>query len=400
MMSKQLIRYCPICGCNTGQVIHTQQFTLSQGNPLPAVCDYVVCDECGFAFSDTPVDQAGYDSYYAAMSKYEDNVTSTGAGVLPWDKLGLCGLADQVAAFCPDRSARIVDIGCANGGLLAELREKGFIDVCGIDPSPACVETTRRLTKGDAWVGTLSSIPLETGSFDGVILSHVMEHVCDLRAAMDHVHSLLNPGGWVYIEVPDASRYDEYLVAPFQDFNTEHINHFSQTSLANLCRQNRFVPEACGNKTIYSSKDMPYPALYWFARKSSGRLSIEKDDALRADLENYVTASRALLARIDANIRRLLNKYSEIIVWGTGQLTMKLLADTCLRDAKIAAFVDGNPINQGKLMRGAKVLAGSQIHAPEMPILICSLINATCILETIRDLKLPNRVVTLLQGGV
>lgn len=127
-------------------------------------------------------------------------------------------------------------------------------------------------------------------------------------------------------------------------------------------------------------------------------MSIVKDDALCADLENYVTASHALLARIDANIRRLLNEYSEIIVWGTGQLTMKLLADSCLRDARIATFVDGNPINQGKLMRGSKVLAGSQIHAPEIPILVCSLINASSIMETIRDLKLPNRVVTLLQG--
>ena len=400
MKSKKLTRYCPICGCRTGQVIHTQQFTLSQGNPLPAVCDYVVCDECGFAFSDTPVDQAGYDSYYAAMSKYADSATSTGAGVLPWDKSRLCGLADRVAAFCPDRAARIVDIGCANGGLLAALREKGFKDVCGIDPSPACVETTRRLANGNAWVGTLSAVPLEAGSFDGVILSHVMEHVRDLSAAMDHVHSLLNPGGWVYIEVPDASRYNEFLVAPFQDFNTEHINHFSQSSLANLCRRNRFVPEACGNKTIYSSKDMLYPALYWFARKSSDRLSIVKDEVLRGDLESYVTASHALLGRIDANIRRLLNNYSEIIVWGTGQLSMKLLADTCLRDAKIAAFVDGNPINQGKILHGAKVIASSEITSRDTPILVCSLINEDSILEAIRDLNLPNPVATLLKGRV
>ena len=398
MMSKQLCRYCPICGCNTGQVIHTQQFTLSQGNPLPAVCDYVVCDDCGFAFSDTSVDQAGYDSYYAAMSKYADKATSTGAGVLPWDKSRLCDLADQVAVFCPDRAARIVDIGCANGGLLAVLREKGFKNVCGIDPSPACVGATQRLSKGDAWVGTLSAIPVKAGSFDGVILSHVMEHVRDLSAAMDHVHSLLNPGGWVYIEVPDASRYNEFLVAPFQDFNTEHINHFSQTSLANLCRRNRFVPEACGNKTIYSSKDMLYPALYWFARKSSDRLSIVKDEVLRGDLESYVTASHALLARIDANIRRLLNKYSELILWGTGQLTMKLLEDTCLRTAKISAFVDGNPINQGRILHGAKVIPSSEITARDTPILVCSLINEDSILETIRDLNLPNPVATLLKG--
>jgi hypothetical protein len=43
-----------------GAVIHTQRFQLSEGHLLPSFCDYVVCEECGFAFSDTPVDQAGY----------------------------------------------------------------------------------------------------------------------------------------------------------------------------------------------------------------------------------------------------------------------------------------------------------------------------------------------------
>ena len=210
MKNKKLNRHCPICGCNTGLVIHTQQFALSQGNPLPIVCDYVICEECGFAFSDTSVDQAGYDSYYAGMSKYEDNATSTGAGVLPWDKSRLCDLADQVAAFCPNRASRIVDIGCANGGLLAALREKGFKNVCGIDPSPACVETTRRLANGNAWVGTLSAVSLEAGSFDGVILSHVVEHVRDLSAAMDHVRNWVQgtpAGDWVSMSVPSDGSY-------------------------------------------------------------------------------------------------------------------------------------------------------------------------------------------------
>jgi len=31
----------------------------------------------------------------------------------------------------------------------------------------------------------------------------------------------------VYIEVPDAARYIDFLYSPFQDFNTEHINHLS-----------------------------------------------------------------------------------------------------------------------------------------------------------------------------
>lgn len=400
MESKQLTRYCPICGCITGKVIHTQHFQLSQGNPLPAACDYVVCDECGFAFSDTPVDQAGYDAYYAGMSKYADSATSTGAGVLPWDKARLDQLADQVAAFCPNRAARIVDIGCANGGLLAALLEIGFKNVCGIDPSAACVEATRTITKGDAWVGTLARMPEEVGTFDGIILSHVMEHVRDLAAAMELVHRLLNPGGWVYIEVPDASRYEEFLVAPFQDFNTEHINHFSETSLANLCRRNRFFPERSGTKIIHSSKDMPYPALFWFARKSDEHLPIVKDEVLRGDLEKYISSSRDLMQRIDGNIARLMAEYPEIIIWGAGQLTVKLLSDTCLRTARVSAFVDGNPINQGKILHGANVIAASEIQSSNIPILIGSLINEASILDSIRDLNLPNPVATLLKGKV
>jgi SAM-dependent methyltransferase len=398
MQQKTLLRHCSICDATVGAVIHTQRFQLSEGHLLPSFCDYVVCEECGFAFSDTPVDQAGYDAYYAGMSKYADSATSTGAGVLPWDKARLDGLADQVADFCGNRRARIVDIGCANGGLLAALQAKGFQNVCGIDPSPACVEATRNLARGEAWVGTLARIPEEVGTFDGIILSHVMEHVRDLAAAMELVHRLLNPGGWVYIEVPDASRYEEFLVAPFQDFNTEHINHFSETSLANLCRRNRFFPERSGTKIIHSSKDMPYPALFWFARKSDECLPIVKDEVLRGDLEKYIGASHALMARIDGNISRLITEYPEVIVWGTGQLTMKLLADTCLRTARISAFVDGNPINQGKIMHGTKVIAGSEITAGDTPILVCSLINEASILEAIRALNLPNPVVTLLKG--
>jgi 2-polyprenyl-3-methyl-5-hydroxy-6-metoxy-1,4-benzoquinol methylase len=396
MKEKTLIRHCPICGVNTGKLIHSQQFELSEGHPLPSVCDYVICNGCGFAFSDTPVDQARYDAYYAGMSKYADSATSTGAGILPWDKVRLEELADQIAIFCGDCNSRIVDIGCANGGLLFALQLKGFQNVCGIDPSDTCVRIARDLGV-EAWVGTLARMPENIGTFDGIILSHVMEHVRDLSSAMELIHRLLKQGGWIYIEVPDASRYEEFLVAPFQDFNTEHINHFSRISLANLFRQNYFIPEISGIKKIYSSKDTPYPALFWFARKSEERRPVEKDDALYSKLEKYIAASHALMNRIDVTIRRLITDSPEIIVWGTGQLTMKLLSGTSLRDAKITAFVDSNPINQGKLLCNIQVIGASEIKTPDTPILVCSLINTDSILNSIREMKLPNPVFTLLE---
>lgn len=234
MNSKTLDRKCPICDCREGQILHTQIFALSAGHPLQDRCDFVACNECGFCFADTSVSQSTYDSYYAAMSKYADSATSTGAGLLPWDADRLDQLAGQVAAFAPDPSSRILDVGCATGGLLAALQVRGYMNACGIDPAPACVDKADQVARGQVWTGTLSQFPADIGTFDGILLSHVMEHVRDVRIAMKRLCELLNPGGWVYIEVPDATRYEQFLIAPFQDFNTEHINHFSDVSLANL----------------------------------------------------------------------------------------------------------------------------------------------------------------------
>jgi nucleoside-diphosphate-sugar epimerase/SAM-dependent methyltransferase len=395
MNSKTLHRPCPVCECPVGRVLHTQRFTLSEGHPLQDRYEVVACDACGFCFADTPVSQAAYDAYYSAMSKYADGATSTGAGHSPWDGARLDQLAGHVAEFALDLSSRILDVGCAAGGLLAALQARGYTNVCGIDPSPECVEKAREAAAGRVWTGTLSGVPAGIGTFDGIILSHVMEHVRDARTALELLRKLLNPCGWVYIEVPDATRYEQFLVAPFQDFNTEHINHFSMTSLANLFRTCGFAPEVGGTKEIFSAKDMPYPALFWFARVTDSPQPIERDDLLSPALEGYIRASSDLMRRLDETIRRALAAHPSVIVWGTGQLTMKLLAGTCLREANIEAFVDGNPVNQGKELLGRRVIGGRDLSGGATPILVCSLINSAAIIQAIRSLGLTNPVVEL-----
>jgi len=395
MNSKTLQRPCPVCECRTGRILHTQRFTLSEGHPLQDHYEVVACDSCGFCFADTPVSQPVYDAYYSAMSKYADGATSTGAGLSPWDAGRLDQLAGHVAGFAPDLASRILDVGCAAGGLLAALQARGYTNVCGIDPSPGCVEKARKAAAGRVWTGTLSGFPAGIGTFDGIILSHVMEHVCDARTALERLRGLLNPGGWVYIEVPDATRYEQFLVAPFQDFNTEHINHFSMASLANLFRTCGFIPEVGGTKEIFSAKDMPYPALFWFARVAGSPQPIERDDLLSPALEGYIRASADRMRRLDETIRSALAAHPSVIVWGTGQLTMKLLAETCLREANIEAFVDGNPVNQGKELLGRKVIGGGDLPRGAAPILVCSLINSAAIIQAIRSLGLTNPVVEL-----
>jgi SAM-dependent methyltransferase len=393
------LRPCPICSADRGEILHSQRFELPEGHPLPRGYDVVSCRACGFAFADTPASQADYDRYYAGMSKYADTATSTGAGDAPWDAVRLTDTAAAVAAFGAHPGERIADIGCANGGMVAALLAAGFGNACGIDPSPDCVAQARARCGANFWVGTLADPPDGAGPFDGVLLSHVMEHVRDLRGAMAQVAALLVEGGWDYLEVPDASRYADFLVAPFQDFNTEHINHFSPEGLGNLLRVSGFAPVSGGRKTIFSAKDMPYPAVYQFGRKTGNCLPPQPDVGLAPALQTYVERSAALMERIDGRIRALAAAHGELVVWGAGQLTLKLLAESSLGTARIAAFVDGNPVHRGRKIRGIPVVAGSDLPPSSTPILVASLINAGAIRATIAALGLTNPVFGLLEDA-
>lgn len=245
---KTSLRGCPICGGADADVLRTQRFILPESHPLSAGYEVVCCVQCGFVYADTVVTQADYERYYARFSKYEDPTTSTGGGETPWDAVRLAEEARQIAEWMPNAQACVLDMGCANGGLLYALRERGFENLCGVDPSPVCVANTQQ--RGiEAHVGSIFRSPEGIGQFDTVILSHVLEHILELKRAVTAIHALTRTGGCVYIEVPDASRYADYVFAPFQDFNTEHINHFSCVNLANLMRTAGFFAQDAGPKS-------------------------------------------------------------------------------------------------------------------------------------------------------
>jgi 2-polyprenyl-3-methyl-5-hydroxy-6-metoxy-1,4-benzoquinol methylase len=397
-MNKISVRGCPICESKACEFLRYQKFVLPEGHPLSQGYDVVYCQDCGFVFADTAVTQADYDAFYAQFSKYEDQQTSTGGGESPSDAERLIEMAEYIAKHVSDRKARILDLGCANGGLLKALKAMGYTNLLGVDPSPTCVRTTKSLGV-EASEGSLFSFPTQLGKFDVVILSHVLEHVQAVRQAIDLLTQITATGGLVYIEVPDATRYAEMVAAPFQDFNTEHINHFSPHSLAQLLRLSGWDVKAEGGKTVMSAPNMPYPAIYLLARKSQISRQAEvvvKDVNLKETILTYIARSQMLMDKIEARLQQTLRTSPEIIVWGTGQLALKLLAETSLGKARIAAFVDGNPINHGKVLCGSPILPPEKIRGMPQPIIITSMLHQAAIATTIRDkMGLTNPIVML-----
>ena len=398
-MKKVSLRLCPICSCNLCEVLHTLRFVLPEGNPLQNGYDVVCCERCGFIYADITAPQKDYDAFYSEFSKYEDTSISAGGGETTFDAERLQRTATCIADSLPDRKARIIDIGCATGGLLKSLKAMGYQKLVGLDPSPICVSRTIANVGIEAFVGSLSSLDARLEKYDCVVLCHVIEHVKDLQNAVVRIKNLMSESGLAYIEVPDATRYAEYLYAPFQDFNTEHVNHFSLISLSNLFSQVTLVPLNQGSGTIHAAPAIAYPVIYAVfthaATNSRHKGGILRDTFCVERVKEYIYRSQGMMDKMDARIKMILDEAPEILAWGTGQLAMKLLATTCLKEAKIKAFVDGNPINQGQFINGIEVKSPEQIIGLNYPILITSTLHQAEIEATIRKYSLPNKIFSL-----
>jgi SAM-dependent methyltransferase len=391
-------RACGACFADESTVCHQQKFIVPDGYPLPAAYDVVVCRRCGFVYADPPASQQNYDHFYSDWSKYDDATVATGGGLSTYDAARLAITASDIARALPDKSAAILDAGCATGGLLSALRGQGFTSLAGLDPSMRCAAACRQ-GGFPAHVGSIASAPGGMPKFDCIILSHVLEHVYDIHALFAAVQRLLVSGGHLYLETPDATRYAEYLSAPFQEFNTEHINHFSARALKNTARRFGFSSVLVEQKVLQTAADVHYPAVFGVFRDlgvAAQDSDVIRDPDLPGKIRLYIQKSAELMERINLNLAPQLAVQPHVIVWGAGQLAMKLLALPSLERTKIRALVDNNPALEGKTLAGAPILAPSAIAGTREPIVIATLLHAGEIADQIRRLGLTNPILSLL----
>jgi len=389
-------RLCPICKGNNKDLLFQQRFTEISESSLLAGYDIVVCNSCGFCFADNIPDQEAFDVYYREMSKYEHQDRSG----LPseFETRQFPALAQFIKKYIPETNARILEIGCANGGLLNALKQLGYQNVLGIDPSPICAQNAEQLYRIQVLTSAFSDIKIEIGSFDFIILVAVLEHINDLDDTLTKLSNLLSPGGKVYIEVPDATKFTSSPDAPFQEFSIEHINFFSPISLANLMGTYGFS-EVFLSQTSYDQTDTHtgYAIRMVFQKQiANNEFNLTRDQDAEAGLKDYIKASQKVENRIHKTVNELVDNQQPLIVWGAGTHTQRLLATSRLKDARIVAFVDSNPNYQGKQLNGIPILNPERLIGIPDSILVSSRIFQSEIVHQIRsELQLKNNIFTL-----
>ena len=385
MRENSLQRPCPICRNATGELLHAQKFILSDNHILPSKYDVVACENCGLIFADTGANQIIYDRYYSEMSKYEtayvNNETSLFIERAAW-----------IGTLIHNKDASIIDVGCGNGQLLLELRKLGFFNLTALDPSPKCIEDIRQ----QGINGVVGSVFDITSSirYDAIVLSGVLEHICDVARIMQTLKSLVKSDGLLLIFVPDASRYQDYDTIPFDYFNIEHINHFNETSLINLgffhgLRVTNFI------KTTIRLSQVEQPVIFCAYSNCDKTATDWRNYSKKMVLEYIAHTQKNQAANLI--IDKLAESGEEIVIWGAGNYTNRLLVASNLSKCNIVMLVDNDKHKQGTDINGKPIYAPNKLlNMRNNPtIIIAAAVLHNEIIAEIKRMELPNKVIVL-----
>jgi 2-polyprenyl-3-methyl-5-hydroxy-6-metoxy-1,4-benzoquinol methylase len=206
--------------------------------------DIVVCESCGLVWNRIMRDEQGQVEYYRKQyreagkisRRYLISVLSRAACVLDF-------LGDDLKP-----EMRHLDVGCADGTLLALTRAHG-LDVTGLELDVNYSRFARETRQLRVFPTTIQDTSLPSASFDLVSFVHVLEHlfhpVCTLRLARE----LLCDNGWLYVEVPNLS---QPLPGARRFFRHQHNFYFTANTLRSLVSKAGFTPVriACSRRDV------------------------------------------------------------------------------------------------------------------------------------------------------
>jgi 2-polyprenyl-3-methyl-5-hydroxy-6-metoxy-1,4-benzoquinol methylase len=132
---------------------------------------------------------------------------------------------------------RVLDLGCGDGWMTAELASLGARPT-GVEVAQAAVDRARTRHPGlDFGLAALDGpLPIDDNAYDVVWASEVIEHVADTAQWLSEVRRVLRPQGRLLLTTPNHSRL-RLLVAGIELYSQplgDHLHLYSAHSLGEV----------------------------------------------------------------------------------------------------------------------------------------------------------------------
>jgi SAM-dependent methyltransferase len=222
---------CNLCGKRDGTLVEVKD---RHGAPLNVTC----CRACGLTYVDPLPSAAELAQFYAARYRREYKSADT-PRISHVFRAGRVALERfRTVALLAQPPARVLDCGAGGGEFAYLLASRGY-RVTGIEPNDGYRGFARAEYGLDLRPGTLDDNAFDASEFDLISLFHVLEHLRDPGAGLARLAGWLKPGGYLYVEVPNALTE---VSSPSNLYHYAHLYYFAPGPLTRLARCAGLVP--------------------------------------------------------------------------------------------------------------------------------------------------------------
>lgn len=233
-------RSCPVCSASVAQATVFLENSISQARlstfsfasrKTPEFMSHrlVHCSACDLVYADEPPDQKMLaHAYHVADFNSTEEAEDAAHAYLKALQPGLAQLNSRRAAL---------EIGAGTGIFLDLLRQQGFDNAIGVEPSSAAIAAAPSYRR--AWIreSIFNEDDFEAASFDFICCFMTLEHVRDPGDLARSVMRLLRPGGMFAVVVHDHRAWVNRLLGRYSPIiDIEHMQLFSRESISSLLK--------------------------------------------------------------------------------------------------------------------------------------------------------------------
>ena len=196
----------------------------------PVTFTFLICRRCGFIFFNPRWDGKEIELKYNAIRDYHSQEDEQIPEKFALDERRARMIFNVLSRYRQLENLQVLDVGGSSGYNLASFTSNNRCFVVDFEP--------RVMMPGITYLGKDLTDLAPGTKFDIILLCHILEHLVDPIATLQHVRGYLENEGLLYIEVPLGCFYEYKNLKNY----ITHLNFFSSASLDYALFESRFSP--------------------------------------------------------------------------------------------------------------------------------------------------------------